>query len=107
MVPFVSIATEDSDYDNVSNLNHEGTFRLNIGVSKGTYDALFAHANLPQEIDYAVLDTFLPHPHYAQQFYVCIVNPSEEKNEKLKELITESHALATQKQSLRDKNKTE
>ena len=32
-LPFVTIAGSDNDYDRVSNLNREGVFRINIGIS--------------------------------------------------------------------------
>jgi len=39
-LPFVTIANSDNEYDNVSNLNREGVFRVNIGVSKDTFQKL-------------------------------------------------------------------
>ncbi len=38
-LPFVTIANSDSEYDNVSNLNRDGVFRINIGISKKTLRA--------------------------------------------------------------------
>jgi len=40
-LPFVTLATEDNDYDRASNLNRPSVFRLNIGVSKQTDRSLF------------------------------------------------------------------
>ncbi len=73
MVPYVSIAIADNEHDNISELSREGVFRINIGVSKETFGNLFPDGAV--EWDYAVLNQFLPHPHYAAQHYVCILNP--------------------------------
>ncbi len=40
--PFATIVTKDyGDFDNASNLDRPGVFRLNIGVSKETFAKLF------------------------------------------------------------------
>ncbi len=36
MVPFVSIADADNEYDAVSDLNREVVYRVNIGVGRAT-----------------------------------------------------------------------
>lgn len=93
-LPFVSIADSDSDYDNVSNLNREGVFRINIGVSKESYLALVGQEGT-EIVDYSVLNTFLPHPHYARQNFVCILNPAGTNVETTKKLVEEAHSIAT------------
>src|SRR6185369_7374487 len=40
-LPFATIATSDNEHDRISNLDRPGAFRLNIGVSKQTFQALF------------------------------------------------------------------
>lgn len=90
---FTTIGHSDNEFDTVSNLNREGVFRVNIGVSKATFEALLADA--PSEnIDYSMLNIFLPHPHYAKQHYVSILNPSEENASITRQLILEAHAIA-------------
>jgi hypothetical protein len=43
--------------------------------------------------DYAALDTVLPHPVYAKQRWICILNPSRSTFEDVvKPLIDEAHA---------------
>ena len=95
-LPFVTIANSDSEYDNVSNLNRDGVFRINIGVSKKTFKDLIAEASA-EPIDYSILNTFLPHPEYAKQNFVCILNPSGENVETTKQLIIEAHSIAAAK----------
>ena len=92
-LPFVTIANSDNDFDNVSNLNRDGVFRINIGVSKETFKNLIAEPS-SELVDYSVLDVFLPHPHYSRQHFVCILNPSNENVETTKKLIVEAHSIA-------------
>lgn len=92
-LPFVTIANSDNDFDNVSNLERNDVFRINIGVSKETYNKLNIN-QLDEDIDYSVLNVFLSHPHYARQYFVCILNPIGDKLEETKRLIVEAHSIA-------------
>lgn len=93
LLPFVTIANSDNEYDSVSNLDREGVFRINIGVSRYTFKSLLGDSS-SENIDYSVLNTFLPHPDYAKQHFVCILNPSQENVDITKQLITEAHSIA-------------
>lgn len=95
-LPFVTFADPDNDYDSVSNLNREGLFRANISVSKETFQKLVGEPT-SEPVDYTRLDTFLPHPHYARQHFVCILNPSGTNIETTKNLIVEAHAIAARR----------
>jgi hypothetical protein len=92
-LPFVTIATTDNDFDDVSNLNREGVFRVNIGLSKETFKKLIDQTGA-EPVDYSVLNVFLPHPDYAEQHFVCILNPAGENVETTKKLIMEAHSIA-------------
>ncbi|MBI1257953.1 MAG: hypothetical protein GC204_10815 [Chloroflexi bacterium] len=92
LVPFVSIAAFDNDYDRVSNLDRDGVFRINIGVSRETFNTLVGRTQA--EIDYTSLNVFLPHPEYAKQHFVCILNPSGANEETTKKLMVEAHDIA-------------
>jgi hypothetical protein len=91
-LPFVSIADSDNEYDQVSDLSREGVYRVNIGVSKDTYTALFPDSK--QEWDFTALNKFMPHPHYAAQYYICILSPAEETLPEVFKLIGEAHSVA-------------
>jgi hypothetical protein len=67
------VTTDEHDMGAPSNLARDGVFRLNIGVGKQTFERLVGSIADP---DYAALDTVLPHPVYAKQRWVCILNPS-------------------------------
>jgi len=95
-LPFVTFANSDNDYDSVSNLNREGVFRINIGVSKETFQKLVGESKA-EPVDYTQMDLFLPHPDYARQHFVCILNPSGANVETAKNLIVEAHSIAARR----------
>jgi hypothetical protein len=68
---YATIVTND-DHDQASDLERPGVFRLNLGVDKATYEG-FSFGTDP---DYTALDRVLPHPVYAAQRYISILNPS-------------------------------
>ncbi|QNL51882.1 hypothetical protein H8S90_10040 [Olivibacter sp. SDN3] len=92
VLPFISIAKSDNEYDSVSNLNRDGVFRVNIGVSKETFNKLFA--NSKKEWDFTELNSFMPHPHYAAQNFICILNPLENNLIYTINFIEEAYAIA-------------
>jgi len=94
--PFATIAESDNEYDKVSNLSREGVFRLNIGVSPSTFRRLTAGLT-EERIDYTELNRFLPHPEYARQNFVCILNPAGENAEITKRLLAEAHGIAKER----------
>lgn len=80
--PFATIVTKDyGDFDCASNLNRPGVFRLNISVGKETYRSLFGLQPSADVVekghDFTALDQLMPHPVYAAQSWICILNPSE------------------------------
>jgi hypothetical protein len=103
MLPFTTIANTDNDYDSVSNLNRPGIFRINIGVSRATFDKLIPQYD-PETIDHSQLNTILPHPDYAKQNFICILNPSGKNVATTKELIQEAHSIAVVRFQRKTKN---
>jgi len=93
LIPFVSIADSDNEYDSVSNLNRDGIFRINIGVGRETFQSLTQRFD-SEAIDYTAVNSFLPHPDYSSQHFICILNPSGENAETTKTLIAEAYTLA-------------
>lgn len=90
--PFATIVTKDyGDFDNASNLNRPGVFRLNIGISKETYAKLFGAEG---EHDFTQLDRLMPHPVYGRNHFVCVLNPSESTFESIKPLLEEAYGIA-------------
>lgn len=92
---FITIANSDNEYDRVSNLDREGVYRLNIGVSRQTFQSLFGSNKIDvSSYDFTVLDTIMPHPDYAPQSYICILNPTETTFAELKPLLAEAYEIA-------------
>lgn len=98
MLPFTTIATADNEGDRVSNLDRPGVFRLNIGVSKPTFQALLGTGKVDvSAYDLTALDTIMPHPDYAAQSWICVLNPSDATFEKLQPLLAEAYELAVRR----------
>jgi hypothetical protein len=92
------VTTDEHDMDSPSNLNaRPDVFRLNIGVGRETFDRLVGSIGEP---DYAALDRLLPHPVYARQHYLSILNPSEATfRDVVIPLLAEAHGrLAAQRE---------
>ena len=104
-LPFATLISSDYDFDRISNPDRPGVFRLNIGISKLTFQALFGVSNLDLEsYDFTALDVIMPHPHYAQQHFVCVLSPSEGTFEKFSSLLAEAFEIAARR--YRSQNKS-
>lgn len=93
--PFATIVTKDyGDFDNLSNLDRPGVYRLNIGVRRETFHGLF-----PSEAqhDYTARDTLIPHPVYAPQSWVSVLNPSDATFETVKPYLQEAYEIAVKR----------
>ena len=70
--PFATIVTHDTlGWDEVSHLDRPDAFRLNLHVGR---------THVPpasDDIDYSGSNAVLPHPQYAAQGWVAIVNPTD------------------------------
>ncbi|WP_437332595.1 DUF6194 family protein [Sorangium sp. So ce394] len=109
--PFATIVTKDyGDFDRASNLDRPGVFRLNIGVGKDTYRALFgAPPPAPGQAgaeslanaghDFTALDRIMPHPVYAPQSWVCVLNPSDATFEAVRPLLADAYELAVRRRA--------
>ena len=104
-LPFATLSATDNDCDRVSNLDRPGVFRLNIGVSKETFQSLFSTDGVTlSDYDFTALDRIMPHPEYAAQYFVCVLSPSEATFEALKPLLAEAYAIAVRRQAKRQKS---
>jgi hypothetical protein len=69
------VTTDEHDEGAPSRLDERpGAFRLNIGVSRDTFERIAAEAG--EAPDYAAVDVVFPHPVYAKQRWVSIINPT-------------------------------
>jgi low temperature requirement protein LtrA len=82
--------TDEHDLEPVSDLSRRPeVYRLNIGVGKETFQHL---ASSNPDPDYAALDRLMPHPVYAKQRWISILNPSDASlRDIVLPLLTEAH----------------
>lgn len=102
-MPFATIVTQDyAGFDEASDLNRPDVFRLNIGAGRTAFEQLIghsatAHAQHQDDYDYAARDVLLPHPVYASQGWVCVLNPGETTTGLVRRLLSDAHALAAER----------
>ena len=83
------VTTDEHDEGAPSNLSRPGVFRLNIGVGRETFQWLVGRMVEP---DYAAFERILPHPVYAKQLWISILNPSDATfRDVVIPLLTEAH----------------
>ena len=102
MHPFATLIASDYEYDNISKLDRPGVFRLNIGVSRPTFQSLFGTAKVDtSSYDYTVLDVIMPHPDYAPQNFICVLSPGEATFESVQALLAEAYEIAVRRNNRR------
>ena len=101
LFPFATLVTNDL-YDQASDLDRPGIYRLNVGVGRETWIERFGAPTKRQqgehglgsgtdvEYDFAALDVVMPHPVYGRQHWLCVLNPSEATFDALKPALTEA-----------------
>ena len=105
-LPFATLIASDYDYDRISNLDRPGVFRLNIGISKQTFQSLFGTTKVDvSNYDFTALDVIMPHPDYAKQHFVCVRSPSETTFERVGALLAEAYDIAVRRYTSQNKNK--
>jgi hypothetical protein len=81
--------TDGFDMGNPSDLARPGVFRLNIGLGKESFARIAADFDDPE---YWQFDRLMPHPIYAKQHWVSILNPSHATfREIVMPLLVEAH----------------
>lgn len=91
-MPYATIVVNDyPGFDEASNLNRPGIFRVNMAVSRETFER---HSPGETATDYSVLDEVIPHPVYATQSWLSVLNPGSATSETVRDLLTEAHDRA-------------
>lgn len=93
--------------DQSSNLDRDGFYRLNLGISKKSFIELFgsipkrppAGGVIDMNFDFSQTDTIVPHPIYGWMAWICVVNPTEISFKKILPLIEEGYNLSLKKYS--------
>jgi hypothetical protein len=103
-LPFATLITNDLN-DQVSDLEREGVYWLNIGLKKETFQKLVGtQTPRPDDAanyDFTALDQLMPHPVYGQMFWVCVLNPSDATFQAVKPLLEEAYTLTVTKHTKR------
>jgi predicted DNA-binding protein (MmcQ/YjbR family) len=55
--------------------------------------------------DFTALDVIMPHPHYAQQSFICVLSPGDATFEKVRPLLAEAYDIAVRRFNRRNKAK--
>ena len=106
-LPFTTLVIHDyAGWDTESNLDRDGIFRVNIAIGRSGFERLLGYPPATQsahrdEFDYAVTDVLLPHPLYASQGWVSILNPAERTSMQLRKLLDDAHDLAVRRYARR------
>ncbi len=103
MFPFATVVTKDyPGFDEASQLDRPGVFRLNVNVGRERFAELFgfapsAFAEHQDRFDYAAEDVLVPHPVYGQQAWVAVVSPGPATQDAVRDLIAVAHARAVRR----------
>ncbi len=94
MHAFATIASTGNEYEKISNLDRPGVYRLNIGVSRDTFQAMFGKGKIDvSAYDFTALDIIMPHPDYSSQHFICVLSPSEATFEQIRPLLAEAYDI--------------
>ena len=86
---FMTIKEKNGDNDQASDLDREGVFRLNLGLTKPRFIKLFGQPPkrpgkgkaIEGSWNFTKLDELTPHPVYGWMSWVSVLNPSQEQFE--------------------------
>ncbi|GAA2724459.1 DUF6194 family protein [Actinocorallia aurantiaca] len=99
-MPFATLVVKDYEgFDTASALNRPGVFRLNLAVGRDRFQQLLgyppaAHAEHHPNVDYTAADRILPHPGYAAQGWVAVLNPGDATAAQVRDLLEEARTRA-------------
>jgi hypothetical protein len=95
--PFATIVTKDYPDDRGSRLDRPNTFRVNVAVRADRFAVLVGHTadeRASASADPSAVDVVMPHPVYADQNWVSIVNPGHRTDLLLVDLLRSAHTSA-------------
>jgi hypothetical protein len=106
MLPFATLGSKDNEGDRISNLDREGVYRLSVGLSKADFQAEFGSEQFDiKNYDFTALDTIMPHPDYAVQSWICVLNPSDSTFARLEPWLHAAYERAVQRAARREQAK--
>lgn len=91
-IPWATIVISNA-YDDGSDLDRPGVFRLNVGLTKEEFARRFPDGAVH---DLTALDVLLPHPTYGGQHWACVLNPDAAWAD-VRDLLAGAHARAVRR----------
>ncbi len=99
---FATIKPKDGPHDRASNLNRDGLWRLNIGISRKRFKALFGapparpakDRTIDGPWDFTTVNSLMPHPVYGWMSWVAVICPTGPTFEACHPLIIDAHQRA-------------
>lgn len=88
--PFATIVTKNYPDDELSQLDREGIFRVNLHPSRAAFTTWAAKSG----DDPSALDQFFAHPVYGPLGWLAVLNPGPQTAESTAELLREAYELA-------------
>lgn len=92
--PFATLVVKDyPGFDADSDLDRPGVFRVNIAVGRALFEEVVGHSPAAHTahrdgFDFTELDRIVPHPAYAAQGWVAVLNPGPRTCDRVRELLT-------------------
>jgi hypothetical protein len=102
---FATIASTGSEYEKISNLDRPGVYRLNIGLSRETFQEMFGKGRIDTSVyDFTALDMIMPHPDYSTQHFICVLSPGQATfDEKIRPMLAEAYDVAMKRYNKRNR----
>jgi erythromycin esterase-like protein len=100
-MPFATIVHHDTaGFDERSQLDRPGVFRLNFGVGREEFERLFGFppkelTDRLEDIDFTKLDEVIPHPAYGGQGWASVLSPTAARLADVDRLLAHAHQRAT------------
>lgn len=94
--PFATIVTKTYPGEPASDLDRDGSFRVNIGLRADEFARATGveRREVPSDgASYAVADEVVPHPTYARAGWVSVIDPVRSADA-VREMLTSAHARA-------------
>jgi hypothetical protein len=91
--PYATIVTKDYPDDAACDLDPAGRWRLNIRVGREKFIEMMGATPRAAELpaDPGIADVFIPHPVYAAQGWVAVVNPGAATSDIAVDLLRQAH----------------
>lgn len=99
-MPFVTIVTKDyKGFDEESQLNRGGLFRLNMELGRQQFEQTFGFRpdlcdGNRARFDFTAINTLFPHPVYGKSSWACIINPDEDSRSLVESCLASAFRLA-------------